>query len=208
MSQTTATPTPLVERSDVPRPYILPAGVGLTSFASLLLELGLTRLFSVVLFYHYAFLAISVALLGLGAGGVFAHLRRDWLSRWDTRRLAAEISLTCSLVVVLVLEVILHTPVGLHVALSNFVGLSVIYFASAGPFFLVGLLFSVIFARHSESISRLYGADLTGGALACLTTVPLLNWIGGPNLILLAAAALSLAGILWTNDARWRLRAT
>jgi len=187
---------------------ILVAGVALTSFASLLLELGLTRLFSVVLFYHYAFLAISVALLGLGAGGVFAHLRRDWLSRWDTRRLATEISLTCSLVVVLVLEVILHTPVGLHVALSNFVGLSVIYFASAGPFFLVGLLFSVIFARHSESISRLYGADLTGGALACLTTVPLLNWIGGPNLILLAAAALSLAGILWTNDARWRLRAT
>src|SRR5436305_647257 len=44
------------------------------SFASLLLELGLTRLFSVVLFYHFAFLAISVALLGLAAGGVFAAL--------------------------------------------------------------------------------------------------------------------------------------
>ena len=45
------------------------AGTALSSFAALLLELALTRLFSVVLFYHFAFLAISIALLGLGAGG-------------------------------------------------------------------------------------------------------------------------------------------
>ena len=51
------------------------AGIGLSSFAALLLELALTRLFSVVLFYHFAFLAISIALLGLGAGGVFAYLK-------------------------------------------------------------------------------------------------------------------------------------
>src|SRR3954469_7074950 len=63
--------------------------IALVSFASLLLELGLTRLFSVVLFYHFAFLAISVALLGLGAGGVFAHLRRDALAKWETSRLGA-----------------------------------------------------------------------------------------------------------------------
>src|SRR5208337_4452730 len=54
-----------------------PAAVALMSFSALLLELGLTRLFSVVLFYHFAFLAISIALLGLGAGAVFAYLRRE-----------------------------------------------------------------------------------------------------------------------------------
>src|ERR1022692_3703665 len=53
--------------------------IGLMSFSALLLELGLTRLFSVVLFYHFAFLAISIALLGLGAGAVFSHLRREGL---------------------------------------------------------------------------------------------------------------------------------
>src|SRR2546425_10754961 len=67
---------------------VLLAGIWLVSFASLLLELALTRLFSVVLFYHFAFLAISLALLGLGAGGVFAYLRRNWLAHWDLRRLA------------------------------------------------------------------------------------------------------------------------
>ena len=58
---------------------VLIAGIALSSFSALLLELALTRLFSVVLFYHFAFLAISVALLGLGAGGVFAHLRKQKL---------------------------------------------------------------------------------------------------------------------------------
>ena len=48
--------------------------VGLMSFAALLLELSLTRLFSVVLFYHFAFLAISI---GLGCGrGVRLSLSR------------------------------------------------------------------------------------------------------------------------------------
>ncbi len=57
--------------------------MALCSFAALLLELALTRLFSVVLFYHFAFLAISIALLGLGAGGVFAHLGKNWLAGFE-----------------------------------------------------------------------------------------------------------------------------
>src|SRR5215468_10967551 len=48
--------------------------VGLTSMATLLLELSLTRIFSVVFYYHFAFLAISIALFGLGAGGVFSYV--------------------------------------------------------------------------------------------------------------------------------------
>ena len=62
--------------------------VALMSFSALLLELGLTRIFSVVLFYHFAFLAISIALLGLGAGAVFACVRREWLAQWTVRQLA------------------------------------------------------------------------------------------------------------------------
>ena len=62
-------------------------GVLLTSFSALLLELSLTRLFSVILFYHFAFLAISLALLGLGAGGVFACIKRSWLGRFEIHTL-------------------------------------------------------------------------------------------------------------------------
>src|SRR6202035_3164175 len=111
-------------------------GLGLTSFAALLLELALTRLFSVVLFYHFAFLAISIALLGLGAGGVFAYLRKSWLTRFETRNLAAWLCVANALLIPIVLEVVLHTPVSLELSKANFLRLTAIYMASAIPFFL------------------------------------------------------------------------
>ena len=79
-------------------------GMALCSFAALLLELALTRLFSVVLFYHFAFLAISIALLGLGAGGVFAHLRKDRLARFGTRALVARLCSINALIVPVVFQ--------------------------------------------------------------------------------------------------------
>ena len=179
------------------------AGIALCSFSALLLELGLTRLFSVVLFYHFAFLAISVALLGLGAGGVFAHLRRDWLARWDAPELGTTLSALCSLSIVGVLEIVVHSAVHLNLGAKDFRNLTLLYLASAVPFFLTGLLFSVVFARNSRLISRLYAADLAGGALACLAVVPLLNYLGGPNTILCAALTLAMASTLWSSRRRW-----
>jgi spermidine synthase len=173
------------------------AGLGLSSFATLLLELALTRLFSVILFYHFAFLAISIALLGLGAGGVFAYVRKPQLSRNTTRTLGSRLCLLNSIAILLVLEIVLHVPVALEVSGKNFLNLTVIYLTSAVPFFLTGVLFSVIFSRESRRIPLLYGADLGGGALACVAVVPLLNWIGGPNTILMASAALAVAAAVW-----------
>ena len=180
------------------------AGIGLSSFAALLLELGLTRLFSVVLFYHFAFLAISIALLGLGAGGVFAYLGKRWLARFETRRLAAGLCVINALIVPVVLEIVLHVPVSLELSAANFFRLTAMYLASAVPFFVTGLEFSVIFARESGQISRLYGADLVGGAMACLGIVPLLNWLGGPNTILFAAVMAAIAGVVWATTSTAR----
>src|SRR5271154_4581173 len=103
-----------------PSEKTLLAGLGLTSFAALLLELALTRLFSVVLFYHFAFLAISIALLGLGAGGVFAYLGKPWLARFETRRLVAGLSALNALLVPIVLQIVLHEPVSLELSSANF----------------------------------------------------------------------------------------
>src|SRR5438094_569298 len=184
----------------------LAAGVALSSFSALLLELALTRLFSVVLFYHFAFLAISIALLGLGAGGVFAHLRKDWLSSRELRSIAAACAAVAAIAIPAVLEIVLHTPVSLKLTGGNFLRLTAIYMASAVPFFLTGLQFSVIFARESARIPRLYGADLAGGALACVAVVPLLNWIGGPNVILFSAVISALSALVWSPTPKIRKR--
>src|SRR5579864_7274137 len=199
--------TPPISRThtaETIRERSLLAGVAISSFAALLLELALTRLFSVVLFYHFAFLAISIALLGLGSGGVFAYLGKSWLGRFQTRPLLAWLCVANALVVPMVLEIVLHVPVFLGLSWANGLRLTMIYLASAVPFFITGLEFSILFARESGHISRLYGADLLGGALACLGVVPLLNWLGGPNTVLFGAVMAAVAGAAWAANVKQR----
>jgi spermidine synthase len=197
-------PTVLAAIPQKSRERTLLAGIALSSFSALLLELALTRLFSVVLFYHFAFLAISIALLGLGAGGTFAYLWKSWLARFETRNLMAWLCAVNSIVVPATLEIVLHVPVSLQLTKHNFFHLTVLYVVSIIPFFLTGLQFSILFAREPDVISRLYGADLVGGALACLGVVPLLNLLGGPNTILFAAVVMAAAGAVWAVTARIR----
>jgi hypothetical protein len=196
----TAVLTPIAP--DRTRDRALLGGIALSSFAALLLELALTRLFSVVLFYHFAFLAISIALLGLGAGGVYAYLRKDSLAHFETRALAARLCNLNALIVPVVLVVALRIPVSLHLSSANFLRLTAIYLASAVPFFMTGLQFSIVFSRESSHIPRLYGADLAGGALACLGIVPLLNWLGGPNTVLFSGVVMAIAGAVWAGGGK------
>ena len=176
----------------------LTAAIATVSFATLLLELALTRLFSVVLFDHFAVLAISIALLGWGAGGVFAGSRRERLKKYATEYLAPRICATSALMMLATLEVVLRVPVSLRLDWTSFFRLTIIYVVASVPFFFTGLLFSLVFARERQRISQLYGADLMGGALACLAVVVLLGWIGGPNAILFSAAAMAVAGAMWS----------
>src|SRR6266581_2258113 len=193
------TPIAVETKIEIPERTLL-AGLALTSFAALLLELALTRLFSVVLFYHFAFLAISIALLGLGAGGVFAYLFKTVLAGISTRKLAAYLCMGNALMLPAVLETVLHVPVALEVSSKNFLHLTAIYMIAAVPFLFTGLLFSVVFARETQRIPWLDGADLAGGSMACLAVLPLLNWWGGPNTILFAGVTQAIAAVLWGQN--------
>ena len=179
--------------------------IALISFASLLLELSLTRLFSVVLFYHFAFLAISIALLGLGTGGVFAYIRRRRLARWTLSQIGYYCCLLNSITVVVALEIILRLPVSLSLYRANLLRLTFMYLAAAAPFFLTGLLFSIAFSRANRQIAQLYGADLAGAALSCPAVVLLLNWLGGPNTVLMVSLLMAIAALLWTRSMRQKM---
>jgi hypothetical protein len=165
-------------------------GVGCTSLATLLLELALTRVFSVVYFYHFAFLAISIALFGLGAGGVFSYVVAGWRGRLFTKlgALAAANALA-----IVVCSLFLLTRTGnLQAA-----GLIAAYFAAAIPFLLAGTILSLVIADTIRAVNRVYFFDLMGAAGGCLVLVPLLNWIGGPNTLLVAAVLFAVSAAIW-----------
>src|SRR5438093_8016091 len=48
----------------------------LTTLSLLQFELFLTRIFSVTMWYHFAFMAISLAMFGLAAGAIFIELMK------------------------------------------------------------------------------------------------------------------------------------
>ena len=85
-------------------------GVALVSLATLVLELTLTRLFSATMFYHFAFLAISLALFGSGASGVFLYVAAAAPRRGPHRRsCSARFSALFAAATVVALVVILST---------------------------------------------------------------------------------------------------
>ena len=169
MIDTTETPIsapPVIQTSA----WSVTLAVALMSFAALLLELSLTRLFSVVLFYHFAFLAISIALLGLGAGAVFAYLRRQWLARWSVGQLGARLCVANAIFIFVVLEIVVHTA---GFVASRLAQLLAIDFALPG---FSGTVFryraSVL--RHLRASSRAHHAALwrrSAGRLAGLPGV-------------------------------------
>jgi hypothetical protein len=165
-------------------------GVALTTMATLLLELSLTRIFSVVFHYHFAFLAISMAMFGLGAGGVFSYLVAEW--RWNLFSKLGAISALNALVVVVSLIISLSIREKL-----GFWSLAAVYFPSTLPFFLAGTVVSLSIAETIDRVDRVYFYDLVGAGAGCLLLVPLLNTFGGPNTILATAAFYAAAAAIW-----------
>jgi hypothetical protein len=169
-------------------------GLGFTTLATLLLELSLTRLFSVVFFYHFAFLAISLALFGFGAGGVFSYVIANRPGNLSSE--LGRLTFINSVVVVLLLWFILSRHGDMSI--SALVG---VYVASAIPFFFAGTVVSLAISEAIGRIDRAYLWDLMGAAAGCLLLVPFLDYFGGPNTVIAAGVIYGIAASIWFNRA-------
>lgn len=169
-------------------------GIFLISMASLVLEITLTRVFSVTLGYHYAFLVISIAMLGLGGGGALLALRPSLL-QGDASVLLTRLSLLFSFGVLLSLATLAYLPIeafqGDRIAL-----LLLAYFLAAGlPFFSLGAYLAAFFSRYPERAGTIYCFDLAGAGAGCLLALWALSALGGLGSLLFAAAAGALVGL-------------
>ena len=158
-------------------------------------ELSLTRIFSVTMYYHFAFMAISIALFGLSASGVYVFLMRDRWRDVPTERLLAAHAFAFSIGTVVALFVLVRLKVGLSYTPSNIALMSAAYVLSAVPFFAGGATISIVITRLSASINAVYAADLLGAGAGCLLLMPALNILGAPGAIVAAAMLGAVAGV-------------
>lgn len=179
--------------------------VGLVSASVLIFQLALTRIFSATLYYHFAFMAISLALFGSGAGGVAVYLLSRKLEKRETGWWLTWLSILFSAAIIFSLMVQLRTRLPLDMKSVLYGKLLMVYLAAALPLFFAGALIALAVTRFARDIASLYLYDLGGAAVGCLLLIPLLNAAGAVNTVLVTATMASLAAVIFAWWATGRI---
>jgi SAM-dependent methyltransferase len=183
------------------RPTRFDLGILLVSFAVLLVELLLTRIFSVTMFYHLSFMVVSLAMLGFGVSGLVVNLFPDRFSEGRLRPQLAASSVLFAVTAVLAVRVAFSLPISLDTSVRNWIRIATVYVLCAVPFLCGGLVVSLILTHRTAQANRLYFFDLLGAALACLLFIPATNSLGAPTAVLVAGVVACVAGAVLAGGA-------
>src|SRR5947208_3482466 len=159
---------------------LIRGAVFLITLSGLVFEIGLTRIYSATIWYHFAFVAISMALLGWGLGGLAVHLlKKSWP---PSNGKAALFTMLYGLAIPGCLWVLVRFPFELS-------RLPLYFITPIVPFFLGGMALSMIFDMNRSGAGSLYFADLIGASIGAVSVTLLLQMVGGEVSLLLAAIA-------------------
>ena len=167
--------------------------VGLISASVMMLEIGMIRIFSVMFESHYAFLLISLAVLGLGFGGVFVHKRSQNSAGTDYLERLLPFSSTLMGVSILGMTILLiKFSIFRHILIAALLVLI--------PFYFAGIFLSTVFRLFPKISGSLYAADLVGAAAGSVLTIFLLS-AGGVQLNLVISALAVIPAVLLLDRA-------
>ncbi len=188
----------------------LPVYLGLftVSMAALILEISLTRVFSVSQWYHFAFMVVSIALFGIGASGTFLTIFPRLLKR-DVNEVLALSSWLFSLSVILSFATanrIPFDPFRLSWDRMQLFYISLYYFLLAVPFFFSGLCVGSVLSKMPQRVNKLYFSDLLGAGMGSMLVVALFSPLSGEGVILFSALLGGLSSLLFTLNLSKRKR--
>ena len=161
-------------------------GMTILSASTLLLQVAITRIFSIAQFYHFAFLIVSLALLGFGASGslltLFPRLRNERFHAWY----ALGFGFSTIPAYLLVNQVpfdsysIAWDGSQVYLLIANLLGLTL-------PFVFAGALIGSMLSQAMERAGQVYAANLCGSAAGAMLAPLLLTWLGSERVVLLSA---------------------
>jgi hypothetical protein len=171
--------------------------MALLAGAVMLFEIALTRIFSFTIWHHFAFMVISIALLGFGISGVVLHLRPR-LGRPPLRGAAwcAAGFAGFAILAVLVLTRLPFDPSQIAVQRVQLLYLLLYYVVLLVPFVLAGLALVVLLNGFAGAVNILYASDLIGAGLGCLLSIAAMRWIGADGVLWGAAVTAATAACL------------
>ncbi|HXM82753.1 MAG TPA: hypothetical protein VN929_12610 [Burkholderiales bacterium] len=169
------------------------AALFLVTLATVMFEVLLTRVFSVTMWYHFAFMAISMAMFGMTLGALLVFLRP---AAWSEGTLLPAMG-RCALLFALSMVAVIFLHISFYLpSPSQDVWPVVWTFAGAAvPFVFSGIFVCLALTRFPARIARLYAVDLAGAAIGCLCVIAALHWLDGVSAVICCAALAALAAV-------------
>ncbi len=183
--------------------------IALISAAALAYEILLMRLFSIIQWHHFAYMMISLALLGYGASGTFLALTRRWL---EGRFLAAYVvnAALFGVTAMVCFRLAQAVPFNALEVLWNPrqpLWLLLIFLLLFIPFFCVANCICLTFSQFSKQLHRVYCYDLMGAGIGALAIVALLFIVSPVTALqVVTATGLLSAALAWREcgaQPRW-----
>jgi hypothetical protein len=180
------------------------AGLFATTLATLTYQLLLTRIFSVTMYYHFAFVAISVTMFGMAVGALFVYGRPHLFTAERLHGQLARAALAFALTVVGSFLAHLWLPFRPDLSAYGIASVVLTYAVLSVPFTCSGIVVALALTRFPRQVSALYGVDLAGAAAGCALLGPLLRLTDGPTAIVATATIAAGAALLFADTSRLR----
>jgi hypothetical protein len=152
-----------------------------------LLEVLLTRIFSVILYHHFAFVAVSTGMLGLATAGVRVALSPERFLPENAMRDAGRAALAYGAATLVVVSALTQVGLSPNYTWLRALAIPLVYAVTAVPFYFGGLAITLILTHHRHQFARLYAIDLASAGVSALAVAPLLVLLGGPSAAIVAA---------------------
>jgi SAM-dependent methyltransferase len=178
------------------------AGLFFTTLATLMLQILLTRIFSVTLWYHFAFMAVSIAMFGMTLGAIWVYLSP---ARFPAERVHEQLAAwTLAFAVAIVVCFVGHLYVPFLTGTGSiapprgpetggdlpgtiaYLGLT--FLVISVPFVCSGVAVCLALTRFPRQLNRLYALDLAGAALGCILVVGVLGVVDAPAAVFVVSA--------------------
>src|SRR6266516_2050525 len=151
------------------------------------------------MWYHFAFMAISLAMLGLAAGAVLVEV----MEKRDPHTTLAKTGLMFALSSAVCFAAQLYIPADPE---TEIWWTALAFAIIAVPFVFAGIVVCVALTRFPAHTGSLYAADLAGSAAGCVLTIPILNHIHAPTAVILNAAIAAVAAAAFAVWVKGRIR--
>jgi len=169
-------------------------------------EILLTRIFSVTMLYHFAFVALSVAMFGMTVGALLVYMLPRLFTTEQLRFWLAAASLAFPIAIILSFLTQLSVPFRIYPSIVAIYAIVFTYAVIAVPFVVSGIVVCLALTGFPSKVSRLYAADLCGAALGCVLLIPVLDYSDGPTAVLWVCWLATLGAIAFARDASRTMR--